>query len=269
MSRVMTMLRVSTTVHMIFLLIAISSAGGKELFDASRVAQDEYNRYDGDDEISSFDVTLINHSGEKRHRGLVRWKRRLSELDEILMRVSAPGDIRGTTVLTLQRDDVDDKQFLYLPAMKKIRRISTADRTQRFVGMDWNYEDLRRVDVKDWTYKALRMDTYGGFECYVYEAIPKSDDLSVYGKMIHWIRRDNYYRVKAEQYDKRMKLWKITEAPHIEKIQGVWTAILAIAEDFKARHKTLFARKWVNYNTGVPVGKFTIRALDEKEFLGE
>jgi len=248
---------------------AIPLTDAEELFDAYEVALNEYNRYDGDDEISAFDVTLINHSGEKRRRGLVRWKRRVNEVDEILLRVTAPGDIRGTTLLTLQREDTDDKQFLYLPALERIRRISTADKTQRFVGMDWNYEDLRRIEVKDWTYRPLRMDTYDGFECYVYEAFPKTDDVSVYGKMVHWIGKDNYYRVKVESYDKRMKFWKVTEVPRLENVQNIWTPIVATAEDFKAKHKTVLTRKWVKYNTGMNTDKFTVRALDKKEFLGE
>lgn len=255
----------------LFLLFCLAVLRYKSFsqFDAYEVALKEHQRYEGDDEIGHMTMKLTNSRGEERVRKLIRCKRRVNDLDEVLMRFTAPADIRGTSLLTLERNDTDDIQFLYMPSMKKVRRISTSDKSQRFVGSDFNYEDLRRFKLDNFTYYPLGEEKFMDYDCYVYEAIPKTEEASVYGKIVHWIRKDNYFRPKVDYYDKKMRLFKTGYATVIENIQGVWTGVEVVMKDLEANHTTIIKREWVKYNNGVPDDVFTVRSLESEEFYGE
>jgi len=243
-------------------------SGGNALpqFDAYLVASKEDARDMGKDEKAVMTMKLINSQGEERYRKTIRFRRRVNNMDDTLVRFSAPADIRGTALLTLQRSDGDDVQFIYMPAMEKTRRISTQDKSVRFVGTDFNYEDMRRTRLDDFEYRPLREERFQDHDCYVYEAVPKKEGYSVYGKAVHWIQKDIYFRQKAEYYDKNLKLFKRATATKVEMVEGIWTGQGVIMEDLQEKHTTILTREWTKYNVGLQDDIFTVRELTNPEY---
>lgn len=121
-----------------------------------------------------------------------------------LIRFSAPADIRGTSVLIHEHQSAGDDIWIYLPSLKKTRRLLASNRKDSFVGTDFSYSDIVTPKTGDYNYRFLPMEDVGGVRCYVIESIPKSEQIAGdtgYSKVISWMRTDNFLRIKADFYD--------------------------------------------------------------------
>lgn len=125
-----------------------------------------------------------------------------------MIKVNQPADLKGTGLLTYQNKGAEDDQWLYLPALKKTRRISGSARSGKFLGSDFNFEDLAPKQKEDFTYKMLRSEPCETTNCYVIEATPK-DPESIYSLSISWVREDQFTVIKTEIYDKTKALEKV------------------------------------------------------------
>ena len=202
--------------------------------------------------IIEWDMSLINKDGYVRKRTLTRYKKEYDGLRKILVRFSAPPDIRKTALLTWENKDADDTQFLYLPALKKTRRISTADKNQSFVGTDFNYEDMGNIKVNDFTYTDVSTEYIDGEACYFYECCARPDANTVYSRMRTWTSKKSMIRIRVEYFDEKGKFFKIGIAKNIEKINDIWTPLYVSMENLVDKHKTEVVVPKVVYDSGLP-----------------
>ena len=113
--------------------------------------------------------------------------------DKILIIFDQPRDVKGTALLTFTHRTEDDDQWLYLPALKRVKRISSSNKSGPFMGSEFAYEDITSEEVEKYTYKYIRDETYNDMECFVIERYPV-DKRSGYSKQLVWIDKKNSNR---------------------------------------------------------------------------
>ena len=223
------------------------------------------NRPDGDTRYSVIEMTLIQRNGNKRVRKLESWAMDVGRDTKKIMFFTYPGDVKGTGFLTWDYDNpnkVDDK-WLYLPAMKKTRRISgKSSKTDYFMGSDFTYNDMSTRSVDEEQHKFLREETLGGHKCWVVQSIPNDKD-EIYKRRITWIRQDCLVAVKSEYFDKLDRLHRRLTVSSIGNVQGFWTINLMQMENVQTGHKTIIRMYGQKFNVKVSPNLFTVSKLEK------
>ncbi len=223
---------------------------------------------DGDTRKSVMTMELINKRGRKRVRTMLSYSKDYGKDKKTIMFFQRPADVKGTGFLTWDYNDESktDDRWLYLPAMKKTRRISgTSAKKEYFMGSDFTYDDMGNRDVDSDKHKLIREETVNGQLCWVIESTPKLND-GLYSKNISWIRKDNYMAVMVKYYDMQGALLKLLEVNQIKKIDGFWVATEMIMTHHQRNHKTIILLESMTYNVPIDESVFTVNSL-EKGYL--
>ncbi len=242
------------------LIVASFSANaqltGRQIIDKT------YNRPTGDDQTSNLTMTLVNKTGSERVRKIKRFTKDFGKVDKKIMFFLSPADVKNTSFMnwTYDDDSKSDDQWIYLPALKKIKRISSDSKSDYFMGSDFTYDDLGDRKLDDDTHKLLREESVNGKPCYVVESVSKDEDY-MYSKTITWVRKDNFVSVKKEFYDEDGELLKILTIKKIEKISGFWIVTHSEMKNVQKNHQTTMMLSDVKVNSGVPASKFTERMM--------
>jgi hypothetical protein len=213
-------------------------------------------------EFTGLEMTLVNSKGKKRIRKFVRYQFKLADgTKKTLMKFLAPNDIRDTGTLNQEVVGENDIQHLYLPALRRIRRIGGQSKSQSWVGSDFSFEDIQETEVDDFTYTLLEEEEIEGHPCYKFQMIPKTDDASSYGKQIRWARKAGYLPVKWEYYDKSGELLKVLYARDLKPVSGIQYAWTLEFHNVQDKHKTLLKRLWLKLDEEIPESIATTRQL--------
>ncbi len=221
------------------------------------------NRPDGNDRKTTMKMTLINRRGRKRIREVISYLKDYGKDKKSIMVFRKPADVKGVGFLSWSYDnpDKDDDKWLYLPALKKIRRISGSSKNDYFMGTDFTYDDMGDRSVDDDTYKLLKEEKLNNHECWVIEAIPKDKD-DMYSKKIIWVRKNIFITTKVKFYDKWGSLLKILTVSNIKKQDGFWTAFKMEMDNKQENHKTILEMKKVQYNQNLKNSLFRVSTLE-------
>ena len=219
----------------------------------------------GETRYAKLDLVLEKSNGSKRERKVESWAMDIGEDTKTMMFFTYPGDVKGTGFLTWNYDEIgkDDDKWLYMPALKKTRRISgSSSKTDYFMGTDFTYDDMGDRNVDEDDHKFLREETLDGFDCYVVESVPK-DKREIYSKKISWIRKDCFMGIKVEFYDKLGKLHRVLNVSDIKKIQGYWTRSKMVMENVQTKHKTILTFSDMKYDLKIDQDMFNVTKLEK------
>lgn len=192
------------------------------------------------------------------------------DLSKSIMVFKAPAAVKNTRFLQVENDGRDNDKWIYLPALGRVRRISSSEGSSSFMGSDFTYDDMETREIEDDTHKLLREEKLGKYNCYVIESIAKDPEDSQYSKRISWVSKDSFIPVKGELYSKKTgKVQKVMIVKqNIKKVQGIWTIFETIMEDKENGHKTrLYVKRskkgapFIEYNKRIKANKFTQRYL--------
>ncbi len=178
------------------------------------------SQYEGSNSI----VTMIlkNKKGVTNQRKLKILRKEGSNGDKSYIEFLYPNDIKGTKLLSYEVIGADDKQWLYLPALKRIKRISSRNKSGSFVSSEFSYEDISSVNYKNYHYAGdAEKVTKKGKTYYEITRIP-IDKHSGYSKQVIWIDTQSYLIQFGEYYDKHGRLLKKIKFPKYKKIDGIW-----------------------------------------------
>lgn len=160
------------------------------------------------DSKAKLKMLLRNKSGGESSRSLkINTLEVIGEGDKSLTIFDSPRDIKGTAFLSFTHALVPDEQWLYLPALKRVKRISSSNKSGPFLGSEYAFEDLTSFEVAKFSYKYLRDEVVDGIDCYVIELKPKYE-YSGYTRQISWVDKDRYIVTKIEYYDRKETLLK-------------------------------------------------------------
>ena len=140
-----------------------------------------------------------------------------------VLRFTAPAEVKGVALLVVNHPDRASDQWMWTPAIERDRRIALQDRSTRFFGTDFSFEDLEERDVDQFDYMLAGDDAVDGSACWRIESRPKESKSSQYTKSVVWIRKDDYAFARFENYVKDQVVRRLNYSD-IENVQGIWTA---------------------------------------------
>ena len=226
----------------------------------------------GDRSITEMEMILIDKKGNKRVRklktfGLEKGKDSLS-----LMFFLSPADVRNTGFLTFDYDESgkDDDQWLFLPALRKTKRIAAGDKSGSFMGSDLNYSDMTSPDLNLYEYTLMKETEVKGQKVWQIKSVPKTKaeaEKSGYSKSVVFIRQDNYVMIRGVRWVHKKKRNKYLDVRKLEKIDGIWVSTemhVTTKSGKKTLHKTILKQKNVHFNQDeVNEDLFSIRRLEK------
>lgn len=230
----------------------------------------EDQRDKGKDLNSTSVFRLINKRGQQRIRNTVYywkdWYGKDGFDEKTLIFFNSPPEVEGTGFLNWSYMDIakDDDQWLYLPALKKIKRISGSDKEDSFMGTDFTFDDMGDRQVAEDVHTLIREEPYKGRQCYVVESIPKEKDY-IYSKKIAWVDKQEWIIHKVDFYDRKTRFMKTFLVQWV-KVQDIWVRKLMEMSNVQTGHRTIIEVDNIKVNTGLQADYFTKRTLRRKGY---
>jgi hypothetical protein len=233
-----------------------------------RIAEETRDSGDGFGSVrSEGEMILRDRSGgasERRFRNL-GLEGAHSDQGKTLLIFEYPPDIAGTALLTHSQVGRDDDQWIFLPALKRVKRISSSNKSGSFVGSEFSYEDMRAPVLEDYDYLWLRDESCPNapeIQCWVIERKPDDPD-SGYTRIINWIGQDEYRVWQSEFYDRKNAKLKTLNVSDYQQYEGrFWRA--GWMEMVNHQNGKSTELRWTSFDFGVPLDDtdFTTRALE-------
>lgn len=231
-------------------------------------------RDDGDNQTADMQMILIDKNGARRERRISTFIKDKGEDTLRLMFFLQPADVRDTGFLTWDYDDFDrdDDQWLYLPALKKTKRIASNDKSNAFMGSDLNYSDMTSRNLEDFDfsfYKKSKEMKLDGHRVWVIEALPRSREIideTGYKKSLLFVRDDIDFVVRSIGWEKSGGYIKYMEVKKLEQIDGIWLSTEMHVKktlNKKAVHRTVLRLSNVQFNQPLKLEFFSTRQLEK------
>jgi len=215
-------------------------------------------------------MLLINDRSQKRERkNTTVIKLQPNGVDsKFLVRFSAPADIKGTGFLQIEHVDGEDDLWIYLPALKKSRRLVANNKKDSFVGSDFSYGDISLPKVDLYRHTLVRSEKSGENECYVIESVPVDDTVkanSGYSRKITWVRQDNFLESKVEYYDLGNRLLKTQTIARGQEVEpGRWLAVHREMLNHQTGHRTVIDIENLDTHSAISDDLFTTRYVERE-----
>lgn len=238
---------------------------------AREIMQKVYDRDDGDNSTADLEMILTDKNGNKRVRNLRTFSKDRGKDTLSLMFFLSPPDVKDTGFLTYDYDEPgrDDDQWLFLPALRKTKRIASNDKSGSFMGSDFNFSDMTEPDLEDFDFKLLKEEEVGGVMTWRIESVSRTKEISEetgYDKGVVWVRQDNYMIVRAVRWVNKSRRRKFLQVNKMERIDGIWVATdmqMVTKEGRTKVHATRLRWKNVRFNQGLDESLFTVRQLEK------
>lgn len=182
--------------------------------DAKQIMQKSQDAMtvDGSEAIST--LTINDGKGNQRIRKFSTASKRESSkgFSKSVMRFLEPADVKGTGILTFDYENKDDDMWLYMPALRKVRRIVSSEKTKSFMGSEFTNSDITKPNIEEYTYKMVGNEKIDTTECWKIEIVPATKEIASsygYSKKIAWVGKSDNMARKNEYYDLDGKLLKV------------------------------------------------------------
>ena len=235
--------------------------------DARALLKESENRHRTKTQQYAGNLTVVNKEGKVRRKGWKSFREGYAGDARNLIRFTDPPEVRGVGFLSISRlAGQNPDQWLYLPSMKRERRIASQDRDASFVGTDFSYEDMEEFDHIKYKVALQGEQTVDGQPCHVITATPlESGGKSVYEKKILYLRKDILYLLREDLYRKGEKdPAKRLILSDIQSIDGHWVAKKMEMSDLKKGSRTTVFLKEIAFDKPQPANRFTLQNLNRE-----
>ncbi len=235
--------------------------------DALELVNSVNGRDDGESVSRTLKMELSDKRGKTRVQETLSYRKYYGEDKKTVIFYTAPKRLRGTGFLTYDSAKKDDEQWLYLPSLRKVRRISSADRGDWFLGTDFSYEDIKKetkISLEDYDFKLLGEEDVGQHPVYRLEARTKSKEITKelgYSKIVSLIDKEIFISRKSEFYDERGDRLKTLVNSDIKKVDAIWTIHHMLMTNHQNGHITHFYFNDVDYQKELKDSLFSKAAL--------
>jgi hypothetical protein len=213
--------RIARLALAVTVIVGINAAFSFAQEDAKQIMQksEDARTLDGSEAIST--LTINDGKGNQRVRKFsMASKREPSKgLEKSVMRFLEPADVKGTGILTYDYEIKDDDMWLYMPALRKVRRIVSSEKTKSFMGSEFTNADITKPNIDEYTYKLIGSEAIDNTECWKIEIVPATKEIANsygYSKKIAWVGKPDYVARKNEFYDLDGKLLKVLVLKNIK-----------------------------------------------------
>ena len=249
------------------LLLATSiSLSGSVQADAARgleIAQEHDRRDTGfKDSRAVMTMTLRNKRGDESVRHLrVKTLEMEGDGDKSMSVFDKPRDVKGTAMLTYSHGLRPDDQWLYLPSLKRVKRISSRNKSGPFMGSEFAYEDIGSQEVEKYTYNYLRDEVLNGVDCFVVEGRP-AYEYSGYTRREVWYDKAEYRPMQVVFYDRKGSLLKtLSYRDYQQYLDKYWRAAEMYMENHQTGKSTTLAWSDYQFQTGLTARDFDKNSL--------
>lgn len=247
-------------------LAALLLASSAWASDALQLVQQVHDRPAGRDVTTVSRMELIDKAGGRRTRELVIYRQEQAKGEYLsLARFLSPADIAGTGLLSVDRADGSSEQWLYLPAMDRVRRVASDRKGGRFVGSDLYFEDLQTRKPESDNHRLVGRETLDGVACEIVESVPVDAGNSVYRRRQLWIDPQTAMVMRIDYFEKDdsrpSKRWTLLSR---QKVQGYWAATDSKTVDLTSGNETRMVAQTIKFDRKLPSRLFTSRALSDE-----
>ncbi len=245
------------------LLLLTSVLWAQTGLDIIRMAE---NRPSPESSLAEMEMRLKNSRGQERVRSMEMAEGDFGGLQYSLIRFTAPSDVRGVGLLSIEQENDEDLQWLYMPALKRSRRISSSGKSDSFMGSDFTYEDLENTAPDKGQHTKIGTDVVNGRQCWVVETVPED---RAYSRVVQWIGQESKISWKAEFYElgSGERLLKTLTVESAEQIDGYWIEKRLVMKNVQTGHSTTLIRSRIDLDPGLEKSDFSVRSLERGRSL--
>ena len=248
------------------LSLAFFSVTAASAEDALQLVQRVHDRPAGRDVTTVSRMELTDKAGARRTRELVTYRTESSKGEfQSLARFLSPGDIAGTGLLSTDKADGSSEQWLYLPALDRVRRVASDRKGGRFVGSDLYFEDLQTRKPDSDRHRTVGREVLDGVSCEIVESVPVDPGNSVYKRRLLWIDPALALVMRIDFFEKDeakpSKRWVLLTK---QRVQGYWAAVDSKTTDLVSGNETRLIASTIKFDRMLPSKLFTSRALSDE-----
>jgi hypothetical protein len=225
--------------------------------ESQRRGRSNSQRYEGVLEVSSGNSKVSKKSWNYVRQGAYGESK-------AVIRFTAPAEVKGVALLVVNHPDRSSDQWMWTPAIGRERRIALQDRSTRFFGTDFSFEDLEERDVNQFDYKLTGEEAIDGAQCWRIESRPRQGKSSQYTLTRVWIRKDNYVATQYESFIKEDLVRRLKQSD-IQQVQGIWTPRLLEMTDLRRKSTTTLRIAKLEYNVTLKDEDFTVQSLRREQ----
>ncbi|MBN1950192.1 MAG: outer membrane lipoprotein-sorting protein [Bacteroidales bacterium] len=212
-------------------------------------------------------LKILDDKGRERVRQIVTSSRDFSGVDKTLIRFTSPPDIKGTSMLIYDYPSKDDDMWIYLPALRKTRRIVSSEKGKSFMGSEFSNADMSKPNSNDFTHKILKEENVQGKPCWIIESKCKDEDredMYGYSRKISWIEKNSFLCQKIEYYDFNDQLQKVQTMNNYQKQpNGKYFAFLMEMENKQNQRKSILRIDNFQVGSDLTENQFSPTMLDK------
>jgi outer membrane lipoprotein-sorting protein len=233
--------------------LAAQDDARKIVEEAQRRAESKSQRYEGL-------LQVFDNKGKVADKRWLFTRLGSHGRSKAVLRFLAPAEVKGVALLIVNHPERASDQWMWTPALQRERRIALQDRSTRFFGTDFSFEDLEERDVNQYNYRLVGEETVDGAPCWRVESTPSQKKISQYTKADAWIRKDNYTFAQIESYIKADMVRRLKYSDFVQ-VQGIWTARRLEMVDIRRKSRTVLSLEKLEYNIPLTDEEFTLQAL--------
>jgi hypothetical protein len=252
------------TIRAAGLFLTVAGIAVAQNQDARKIVEGVYRQDTSRDAMWRGTLDVIDKKGTSRKKGFAF--RRLGSFgnSKTIVRFTDPPEVKGVGLLSINQRGANERQWMFTPAIQRVRRIAPQERGRRFLGTDFTNEDMAERVLEDFEYKLLAEgEDIDGRKTWKIEARPVDADRSQYRFVYLWIAKDIPYTVLAEYYDESGKLARVLKAGQIEKLSGIWLARRVEMSTPSEGSRTMLVIEDVKFNQGLNEDMFTLQSLEK------
>lgn len=243
-------------------LALLATVGLSAQTSGQAIMEEVYNRPAPEDISATVNMTLTNSRGNQRVREIEQYTLDTSEGEKKIMFFTEPADVRDTSFMTWSYDDnPDDDQWIYLPQLNRVRRISSDSKHDSFMGSDFTYDDISGRHPDQDEHELLREETIDGTETYVVESRPNDPGNSPFARTVTWVDQEEWLGVRREYYDDRGTMYKVLEVEETIEIDGFSIIAQMTMTNESRDHSTTMEMRDVEVNSGINERMFSERTM--------
>lgn len=149
-------------------------------------------------------LTIYDAKGRERVRQTATASKKFGNTTKVITRFTSPPDVKGTGILIYDHEDKDDDMWIYMPALRKTRRIVSSEKGKSYMGSEFSNADMSVPNLDDFTYSVEGSEQLEGKDCWLIIAVPVDDEVADnngYSKRISWVEKETYFTYKSTFYD--------------------------------------------------------------------
>lgn len=247
----------------LLVLPPVPAAAGEAADRGLQIAREAEARYDDyADQSAQAVLTIRTAKGDEAVRRMHARSLNTEDGSRNLTVVDEPRDVAGTALLTHSYDQRSDEQWLFLPALNRVKRIAAGNRSGSFMGSEFTYEDFTAQPVAKFDFRLLREEELEGEPCYVLERIPHADTHSAYARHIAWMDKAHYRTLKVEYYNRSGQLQKTLKENGFKRYpNGQWRPDRMTMSNHLSGNESVLEWSRIEFDNGYTERDFTVDAL--------